>query len=520
MSLARGPCVDVGRPGGLEAHPHIFRWLGCALLALSWAASAAADESEWFKPLGDAEKASRRRVSSGEPPPLPLPATPVKRTERKRPPAAPTLIRKVVWGETAPYTFDTGESTEIADWNLCPADLGQLLLKAGTALGQRYGSDSVPLASFEGDPETTPVLFFSGSRSIRFDPTQLELIRGYVLRGGMVIADNVAGSPYFYESFAKAMGEAFPESPLRMVPLDHPVFHLIEDATRVGYPKNVEGDRPLLEAVYVGCRLGVVLSRYGLGCGWDDREVPLIEKAAYYDVASANRIGVNLVAYAIGYSHVAREEAKPELFGALDEQRPTDELVFAQLRHGGHWNVHPGGAASLLRFTRQNTSIRTSLKRVPVTAGKDDLSGFTLLYLTGLDRFELDEAAAAALKAFLEGEGTLIINNGLGLATFDAAVRAELKKVLPDAALEPLPLDHPAFKAVFNVAQVKYNSALPGVTEPRLEGIAVGGDLRVIYSPFDLEAGWQGCEHPMAKAYAPESAMQLGVNLIMYALTH
>ncbi|MCC6354741.1 MAG: DUF4159 domain-containing protein, partial [Verrucomicrobiae bacterium] len=107
-----------------------------------------------------------------------------------------------------------------------------------------------------------------------------------------------------------------------------------------------------------------------------------------------------------------------------------------------------------------------------------------------------------------------------GLGAFDASVRAELKKILPDGALEPVPPTHPIFSSVFKAAQVKYNSAVQGLTEPKLEGISVGGDLRVIYSPFDLEAGWQGCEHPMARAYAPESAMQLGVNLIMYAMTH
>lgn len=493
---------------------------GAAAAVVLSTALGRADENEWFKPLGEPPKASPRRVSGGEAPALPLPATPSRRIERKRPPAPPTLVRKVVWGESAPFTFDNGISTEIADWNLCPADVQQLLAKVGAVLGQRYGTESVPLASFDGAPEGTPVLFFSGARSIRFDRTQLDLIRNYVLRGGTVLADNVAGSPYFYESFIKSMAEAFPESSFRVVPLDHPVFHIIEDASKAQFPKNVKGDTPLLEGIYIGCRLGVVMSRYGLGCGWDGHEVPLIEKAAYYDVASANRIGMNLVAYVIGYSQVAREEAKPELFGELDERRPTDELVFAQLRHGGHWNVHPGGAASLLRVVRQNTSIRTSLKRVPVTAGKDDLSGFTLLYLTGLDRFELDEAAVAALKRFLEGEGTLLINNGLGLGTFDASVRAELKKILPDGALEPVPPTHPIFSSVFKIGQVKYASAVQGMTAPALEGISVGGDLRVIYSPFDLEAGWQGCEHPLARAYAPESAMQLGVNVIMYAMTH
>ncbi len=49
-----------------------------------------------------------------------------------------------------------------------------------------------------------------------------------------------------------------------------------------------------------------------------------------------------MMSYSIGYAEAGREEAKPELFGSLDEKAPTDEFVFAQIRHEGAWNVHPG----------------------------------------------------------------------------------------------------------------------------------------------------------------------------------
>jgi len=484
-----------------------------------------ADESEWFKPLGQPPKASPRRISGGEGvPPLPLPATPLRRSERKREPSPPTLFAKVIWGESAAFTYETGHKTEVADWNQCPADLQQLLRKAGGALGQPYTTGSVKLTSFDGDPTKTPVLFFSGSRTIKFSPEQLALLRGYVLAGGTIVVDNVAGSPYFYQSFREAIGKTFPESAIRQVPLDHPLFHMLVDVKNVRYPESVLSDVPEMEAIYVGCRIGVLLSKYGLGCGWDDHEVPLIEKATYYDVASANKLGMNLVAYILGYANVGREEAKPELFGALDEKRPTDELVFGQIRHEGHWNVHPGGAAALLRALRQQTSVRTSLKRVPVAPGKEDLSGFTFLYLTGLDNFAFDAEAVNALKAFLKGNGTLFINNGLGMKTFDVAVRRELQKILPEAELQPVPPTHPLFSSVFKITEAQYTPAViklhPNLRAPYLEGIAINGDLRVIYSPFDVEAGWGGGEHPLALAYAPQSAAQLGVNLVMYAVTH
>ncbi len=250
----------------------------------------------------------------------------------------------------------------------------------------------------------------------------------------------------------------------------------------------------------------------------------MLKQAVFYDVPSANKIGVNLIAYAAGYANVGRESAKPELFASLDEKRPTDEFIFAQIKHEGAWNVHSGGAASLLRRLRQNSAVRVSLKRVPVTPGKDDLTGFTFLYLAGLDDFRFDAAALAALRAHLNRGGTLLVNNGLGMQTFDAAARRELKRLLPESDLTPLPPSHPLFSTVFRITEAQYTPAVakakPTLTAPYLEGIAIGGDLRVVYSPFDLEAGWTGLDHPLAKAFEPDSAMRLGINLVVYAMTH
>ena len=128
------------------------------------------------------------------------------------------------------------------------------------------------------------------------------------------------------------------------------------------------------------------------------------------------------------------------------------------------------------------------------------------------------------MKRFLDAGGTLLINNGLGLRTFDTAVRRELKKVLPAASLAPLPAGSPLFNSVFKLAAAAYTpaaaAARPGLTRPYLEGISLHGDVKVIYSPIDLETGWQGLNPPLARAYQPDDALKLGVNIIMYAMTH
>ena len=145
-----------------------------------------------------------------------------------------------------------------------------------------------------------------------------------------------------------------------------------------------------------------------------------------------------------------------------------------------------------------------SLKRVPVTAGKDDLSLFNFLYLTGLDDFVFDESAILSLQHFLRSAGTLFINNGMGMSHFDAALRREMKKILPHSKLEKIPPSHPLYHCVFKIESVSYTPSArqrQKTDVPCLEGIKIGGEWKVIYSPIDLESGWQGCEHVLCKGY-------------------
>jgi hypothetical protein len=499
--------------------------LAVSVIAALSVLSASAAENDWFVPLGKPPEAPPKRISGGEAfPPLPLPATPLRRTERNRTPTPPPLFGKVIWGEQGSFTYPQGPSTKIADWNLCPADLQQLFGKVRGKLGLEYGYEEVNLATFSGDPDKMAVLFFSGTRSLKLDDKSIALLRTYILKGGMVIFDSVAGSPYFYDSARALMQKAFPEVQWRVIPQDHPMFHMVNDVKTVKYSPSVKSDKPYFEGLYIGSRIGVLISKYGLGCGWDNHEVPLLPQAGYYDVASSENLGLNIVAYAIGYHRVGMDEAKPELFASIDEKTPTDEFVFAQIEHDGSFNVHPNNAVALLSRLRTNSSLRVNLKRLVVNPAKDDLSNVSFLYLTGLDDFHLNDAAVNALRSFLQRNGTLLINNGLGLSTFDAAVRREMAKVLPTSKLEPIPPSHPIFSTVVKVQDVDYTPAVAmryGLSKaPKLEGISMNGDLRVIYSPIDLEAGWSESEYPMALAFRSSTAFPLGMNILMYAATH
>ena len=500
----------------------ILSWLPVLLFT---AVSVVAGEDDFLKPVGRPPKAKPQRRQGGEAmPPLPLPATPLRRSEKKRPPSPATLIGKVIWGNYLDYTWKDGNVSRVYDWNMVPADCQQLLRTAKTILGVEYKAESVALDTFNTTPAEMPVLYFSGGRGLKFTDADREKLRNYMRQGGMIWFDSCVGSPYFYKSAVIELAKIIPESPLVRLPPDHPVFHMVDDAT-VASVRTRKDIAPVLDGVYIGSRLAAVVSPYGLGASWDKTDTSLIPDANFYDRKSATVLGLNLVAYSIGYFRVAQSFAKADVYRTRDTVKNNDALVFTQIQTTGVWNTEPGGAGNLLRFLNRNLNIEVSYKIKSLRLGEDTIERTPFLYLSGITTFTFSPKERAAVAAFVHQGGFLLIDNALGLSEFDAAARRELATIFKGVKLERLPVDHSLFTAgPFRVnhvtytlpAQVKYKN----LKSPWLEALAFNGVYQVFYSPFDLAAGWQGDEHPLAYGYASADALRLGTNLVTYFMTH
>ena len=107
---------------------------------------------------------------------------------------------------------------------------------------------------------------------------------------------------------------------------------------------------------------------------------------------------------------------------------------------------------------------------------------------------------------------------GLG---FDESFRREMKKVFPEEALQRIPPDHTIYKSFYLIRGMGGRR----VVSPFMEGITSGGRTRVVYSPNGLSATWARDQYGRW-LHATEQggerrrklALQLGVNIIMYAL--
>jgi hypothetical protein len=499
-------------------------WVGGLLLAVLLVPSAQVRADHGPPP------AKPKRIKGAESfPPLPLPATPLRRTERKRDPTPPVLVGKVKYGEPRPWAQPDGSTYMMYDWESERGDLPSLLRRFGKATGVRYHWTPQDIKAFSGDPDEVPILYFTGHQGLGLTPEELKRLQLYVLRGGFVFANACHGAPAFATAFKAEMAKIFPDRPFRPLPEDHPLYASVFPIDSVTYSPEARasiargdvkcGERqPYLEGIDLGCRTAVLLSPFDLSCGWNGVRHTKCRHVSHED---ANRLGIDMLAYVLAYHDLGKFLSTTTVYYENDEPA-RGAFVFGQLRHGGDWDPDPSAAGNLLKAVAALTSGRVKFQRRAIDA-ESDLSPVPFLYLTGHHDFRLSERAVQNLRAFLARGGFLLANSCCGRQAFDTAFRREIARVVP-GGLDRLPADHPLLSCHFKIGEVEYTPLVarenPGLRAPVLEGIAVDGQLRVLYSPFDLGNGWERVDHPFTRGVAEKDAFRIAINAIIYAMTH
>ncbi len=463
------------------------------------------------------------RIKGGEGmPPLPLPVVPMRRSERKHPPAPPTLIGKIVWGGEYEITAPDGRKVMVPDWNSDPADIGQLIERANAKLGIWYGESTVRLKGFSGDPAEVPILYANGHRPFTLAAEEKAALKAYLERGGFLWGQACCSRPEFTEGFLKLVAELFPRHPIERLPLDHPLYLCANRIQKVEYSaaaKDKAGGLPSLYGVDLGCRTAILFSPYDMCCGWDNHAM---EGAPAVSIADSQAIGLNMAAYSLAYAKLGLFLSKSKIYYEKD-QKARGDLVIGQVMYAGNWDPAPSALANLLKRIIQTSNVKVQFTREPVDLARSEAFRHPFLYLTGHGDFQLGEKEAANLKGYLEAGGFLLTDACCGRNQFDAAFRRELKKALGQD-LKPLPADHPIYHSLLPIDQVSYtplvNSTFNNPKAPHLEGLEIDGGLRVVYSRFDLGCGWENEDHPFTKAYDAEDALKLGSNILVFFLTH
>ncbi|MBN1885511.1 MAG: DUF4159 domain-containing protein [Candidatus Krumholzibacteriota bacterium] len=180
------------------------------------------------------------------------------------------------------------------DWYSDPSSLPNLLGEFERRTEIRTTRDEAIVEAEAVDLAAYPFLYVTGHGTVRLSPEGIEAVRGHLLRGGFLWADDNYGMD---ASFRALVAELFPARPLVDVPLDHPIYHCFYDLD--GPPKIHEhdGKPPRGLGVFDGTRL-VLFYTYesDVGDGLEDADVhgdPAEKREA------AMKMAVNILYYAL-----------------------------------------------------------------------------------------------------------------------------------------------------------------------------------------------------------------------------
>ncbi len=201
-------------------------------------------------------------------------------------------------------------------------------------------------------------------------------------------------------------------------------------------------------------------------------------------------------------------------------QSGAEPIKVARLKYGGggDWYASPTSVPNLLAAVRQRTTVDIAAQADVVDLDSDDIFHYAMLFVTGHGRIRFTGTQAARLRRYICSGGFVHVDDNYGL---DESFRPEMKRILPDMPLVELPFDHPIYHSFYD-----FPHGLPKVHEhhggpPHGYGVVYQGRVVLFYSyNTDLQNGWEGPEVYHDPPEVCEAALKMGVNIVMYALTH
>ena len=195
------------------------------------------------------------------------------------------------------------------------------------------------------------------------------------------------------------------------------------------------------------------------------------------------------------------------------------EFSIARVNYGGggDWYCDPSSIPNILNYLTKNTSIKADHDEYRIKLTTKELRGHPYLYMTGHGNIRFTDEEIIQLREYLMGGGFLHTDDNYGLNT---SFRREMKRVFPDRDFVELPHDHAVFHSYFDMP-----NGLPKIHEhdgkpPQLFALYNEDRIMVIYSyESDLGDGWEDEEVHNDPPELRVAALQMGVNIIYFALT-
>lgn len=208
-------------------------------------------------------------------------------------------------------------------------------------------------------------------------------------------------------------------------------------------------------------------------------------------------------------------------------------------RGRGDWRTdYPDAEWNLALRLQQMTSLKVNGDGLVLELTDPELFHYPFIYMVEVGDLYFLESEVPVLQKYLLNGGFLMVDDFWGEDAWENFSR-QMKRIFPDREPEELPITHPIFNIVFplkekpqvpNVELGTY-SQISGVTweredarTPHYKAIKddKGRIMVIICHNTDLGDGWEreGNNIYYFKEFSEKKAFPLGINIIVYAMTH
>jgi hypothetical protein len=228
----------------------------------------------------------------------------------------------------------------------------------------------------------------------------------------------------------------------------------------------------------------------------------------------------------------------------VDPKFEKDVFTFVRIEYDtyrGRWGWqtdYPDADLNLSFRLQQLTSLKVNPEPITLRLTDPRLFDYPFVYIVEPGGLVFSEPEVLALRKYLLNGGFLMVDDFWGEREWENFAR-EMKRVFPDREPQELPLEHEVFRCVYRLKEkpqipsigVAWNGREEGITWERWDAKEVhykglfddkGRMMAFIGHNTDLGDGWEreGEDPWYFKEFSEKKAYPLGINVVVYAMTH
>jgi hypothetical protein len=221
----------------------------------------------------------------------------------------------------------------------------------------------------------------------------------------------------------------------------------------------------------------------------------------------------------------------------VEPNPPYDgQFTFVRLRYGPPTNYvaqsipwshdYPNGERHFMKILNELTMMRPHLEETSILGFDDpEVFKYPLAYMAEPGFLQLSEAEVAGFSAYLKKGGFVIFDDFSPWRGGWEPFEAQMLRVLPGARFVDLDATHPIFHSFFEIDDLSIVPQNYDQGRPVFRGIFEDNDpakrlLVMINFNTDISEYWEFSDTGLKPISENNEAYKLGVNYILYGMTH